>query len=614
MGSGASGQKDGQGEATSPPGATEPATPPRKAPPTAAVHAHQHQHQQQQHHQMSPNASPKAQPPTPSHSSPRSVHTSPKNNAAGATNGGQRTFNDMRRDGGSSHSSGLKTVAGSKHATLTRDGVVKIDVRTAPHSSLPAPAPSFQMSSFQASSFPTGSRMVFGQEALHAMTEIATGASSLPGTEEAMRAACRSAFSGKTKKPGILLVYATVLHDPAVLLQVARELAGPACVICGCSTSQCALTERGVCSSETMHAMAVWACFDETGRFGAASAQLPASDDNYVAAADAGADATSQALTLSRVDGPPKLVWLHCAPGCEEAVLAGVERVVAAATQAAGTEAPAYRTVIAGGSSADNSVSGKWWQLCNEQYHRNAVVVCVIHTDADVYPVFDSCYTATAHSAVITRSEGRVIFELDGKPASEVYNRWTGFSMSDTPRPPPDVYLAPSTVFPLGRFVGTDITGSDVYSLMHPHRMENDGSLSLFANVGSGSRVSMMAANTRQITREIGARLAQSLRKGATFRESAIVGSLLVYCAGCMMHVRAEGMLDTVAQQIKSATNHAPFLCLHPFGEQGRLPTTENSSSNLNKNKFVQQTGHGNLMYSAVVFGFSAAVTDVHIL
>ncbi|HSF63995.1 MAG TPA: FIST N-terminal domain-containing protein, partial [Paracoccaceae bacterium] len=87
-----------------------------------------------------------------------------------------------------------------------------------------------------------------------------------------------------------------------------------------------------------------FAIFDPAGSYGTGAAPLapdPQAPDPQAAARAA----TLAALTAAGRPGEsPALVWLTAAPGCEEAILEGVQQIVGRGTP------------IMGGSSADNAV------------------------------------------------------------------------------------------------------------------------------------------------------------------------------------------------------------------------------------------------------------------
>src|SRR5690606_28754364 len=107
-----------------------------------------------------------------------------------------------------------------------------------------------------------------------------------------------------------------------------------------------AMTERGF-HSEEGRGIALFGLID-AGTYGVGAASL-GSDPRKAAR-----EAVRRALAAAGRPGEmPELVWLSSAPGAEEEVLLGIEEVVG-------------RVPIAGGSSADNSVDGKWRQIAND--------------------------------------------------------------------------------------------------------------------------------------------------------------------------------------------------------------------------------------------------------
>merc|ERR1711871_207640 len=146
--------------------------------------------------------------------------------------------------------------------------------------------------------------------------------------------------------------------------------------------------------------------------------------------------------------------WLMGVPGHEEELLRGIDEVT-------GGKVP-----VVGGSAADNDVKGEWYTLCNGDVFAEGIVVVAFRSSDACVPVFDSAYTPSSRSAIITAvgEDSRKILELNGQPAAELYDQWTGGSIS-------------SMLQPLGRkMVGGS---SQSYQLLHPDMVTKDGGLSL---------------------------------------------------------------------------------------------------------------------------------------
>jgi hypothetical protein len=273
----------------------------------------------------------------------------------------------------------------------------------------------------------------------------------------------------------------------------------------------------------------------------------------------------------ARVNTSPALVWITCAPGDEEEILAGIEAGLG------GKNAP-----IIGGSSADNTVEGKWYQVTNGQVLHDGVAVTAMYPSKPVCYAFDNSYTPTQHSGVITKASGRTIYTINHRPAAEVYNEWTNGAIS--------AYLeggnilAPSTLYPLGRAATWGI-GTTLYQLSHPEAVLENRALALFTRAEPGEEIVLMESSAQDLIYRVD-RITSKALSGIHAPDKQIAGALVIYCAGCMLAVQSE--MQKVAEQFHEALGGQPFLGLYTFGEQGCALLGENS--------------HANLMMSIVVF------------
>ena len=307
--------------------------------------------------------------------------------------------------------------------------------------------------------------------------------------------------------------------------------------------------------------MAIW---DAAGSYGTGSADLGGN------AADAARQATRSALAAAGRPGEiPVLVWLTVAPGHEEQVIAGIRAEI-------GPE-----SLIVGGSSADNDVSANWAQFGPVQSHSAGVVVSVLFPSSGVSSVYQSGYSPTGTSGLVTRVAGRRLFEIDNQPAAQVYHGWTGGAVPTADTAPASI-LAAATLWPLGR-VAQQIAGVPFHLLAHPAVANPDGSLDLFADVAQGDRLWQMQGSADSLVARAG-RVARQARDDAG---GDIAGALVVYCGGCMLAVRDR--MAEVQGGINAALCNAPWLGVFTFGEQG-VPSGGRAR-------------HGNLMISCTTFG-----------
>lgn len=364
--------------------------------------------------------------------------------------------------------------------------------------------------------------------------------------------------------PTWMAVHGTYQHPGEVITDTLQALA-PDVPFQGGTSCLGIMTEAGFHSDEGV-SLGLFGIRDPEGVYGVGCAEPKAR------AQQTGHEAITNALQNAGKDTPPALVWITCAPGNEEAILAGIEDGLAGET----------RTPIIGGSSADNSIEGNWYQMTNGQVLYNGVVVTAMYPSRPVRYAFDNSYWPTSHDGVITKASRRTILEIDHRPAADVYNEWTDGLIAD--------YLdggnilSPSTLRPLGR--KTNWTRDSVlYQLSHPEAVLEGRAVSLFTNAERGEEIVLMESSPRDLVDSAKKIISKALL-GKSAQDVQIAGALIIYCAGCMLAVQDD--MQEVAKQFSEGLGGQPFLGLYTFGEQGCALFGENS--------------HANLMMSIIVF------------
>ncbi|MEM9200481.1 MAG: FIST N-terminal domain-containing protein [Actinomycetota bacterium] len=394
--------------------------------------------------------------------------------------------------------------------------------------------------------------------------QISTGWSTDADGGTAVRAAADRALAGLNGEPDWIVAFPSVGLDPERVAQTLAEVAGDVSMHAATSCLG-AMTAAGF-HSEDGRGVGVFALSDPAGSYG--TAVEPVGDDPAAASSAAVLAALTQA---GRPGEQPLLIWLSAVPGSEEAVLAGLHAVVGS------------HTPIAGGSAADNTIAGEWRQFSGGVVLEDHVVVSVLFPSTRVHQSFHSGYLDTEVEGTVTRSDGRRLYEIDGRPAGEVYADWADGDI-DAFLPDGGNILAASTMHPLGRRAD-GLDGEHNYVLAHPASLHADGSIDLFADIADGDRLIRMRGTSESLVSRAGRVATSALRSGG-IDASAIAGALVVYCAGCMLAVQDE--MEGVVQQMRGALSDAPFLGTFTFGEQGCFVGGDNY--------------HGNLMISVVVF------------
>ncbi len=389
---------------------------------------------------------------------------------------------------------------------------------------------------------------------------IATSQSPERQTRAALDQAYAALVDALGGPPDWLLVNSAVRHEAASLREGLRAHA--VAQIHGCSSCLGIMTEAGV---DIDGGLGLFGLRDPDGSYGVGIAALGD------APADAAGEALRRAIAAAGREGElPALIWVSASPGSEEACIAGLERVV-------GKGVP-----IVGGSAADDAVAGGWYVLTAEAAHGHAIVVTALYPSTAVHSVFHSGYAPTKLEGTVSAASGRSIRSIDGEPAAQVYNRWTG-GVIEAALAGGNV-LGTTTLHPLGRVVG-EAEGASYYRLAHPDSVGPDGSLNLFADVEVGDRLVLMQGSSEALRSRAGRVAADAL---ALARRDAdeLAGALVIFCAGCMLTIRDE--LAEVHASLREALGATPLLAAFTFGEQGCFVGGENC--------------HGNLMISVTVF------------
>lgn len=319
-----------------------------------------------------------------------------------------------------------------------------------------------------------------------------------------------------------------------------------------------AMTELGLASVDG-HGLGMLGISDPQGNYGVGVSSIGSTP---VAAAE-----SATRMALERADCPgevPSMVWLTAAPGCEESLLQGIGNVI-------GSDVP-----VAGGSAADNSVGGNWKQFTSEHVSNDSVVLTVLFPSTEILLAFHSGYVETENRGVATETSKRVLVEIDGKPAAEVYNGWVEGAITNQLKAGGRI-IQQTTLHPLGRVAGY-IGDVPYFQLSHPESVTPDGSIRLFSDITKGDEILLMQGTIDSLISRVG-RVALSALETNMADSRDIAGALVVYCAGCMLTVQQR--LDEVVDSFQTALPGVPFLGTFTFGEQGCFLNGENRHGNL---------------------------------
>lgn len=376
----------------------------------------------------------------------------------------------------------------------------------------------------------------------------------------------------KVKKPDIIFLFSTATYDPGKLLKEVKKRVGKNVKIYGGTSCEGVLTPKGYLSGKKKNSLALLGIASKKMRFGVGGASIKVKGSAEKAGETAALAAVKNAG--KRKKDKPAIVFITATPDQEEEVLEGIKRVI-------GKNVPMF-----GGSAADNDITGKWAQFVNNKVYNDGVSIALLYTDLKVGYEFEAGYLRTQFQAKITKADKRIIYEIDNKPAAEVYNKWLNGKLNAIMKKGGSI-LAETTCYPLAKVVKGK-KGETYYLTMHPISINMpEKSLKVFANVKSGDEISVLYGGWELLLNRAFNVPLRARTRGNIDKNKGVF-AIYTFCAGSMMAI-PEDERHTMSLLIKNAIGDVPFLGTFTFGEQGFFPGLGNV--------------HGNLVSSLVIIG-----------
>jgi hypothetical protein len=379
------------------------------------------------------------------------------------------------------------------------------------------------------------------------MVSVGLGYSTLPEPLAAASQLVDQAKRGLEGKPTLAILISTVDYNLDSLVGVVQECIGDTPLWGGTSSS-------GVFTSQG------WI----TGAKGAAALLLLAGLPAGVGGALVGSDplaaakvAVSQAL--HQAGGSAAAFLTLPVMGQEDQLLEAIHQL-------------APNTPVVGGSSSEHGPSGSMRQFANGKVLQGGYSVAAIGGKKAGY-AFMNGYKPTGKKAVITAATGRRLVTLDGRPALEVYQEWSGLPKDQITG---GNILIASTRRPLVLL----LKGQEI--ACHPVSGNEDGSIDTAVTQPVGATIEFRENSTDGMIAD--AATAVSAAAGQVSEPSTVI---LSHCGG-----RALALGDRIGEivpQINKVVGQVPWIGFLAFGEQGSV--------------LLDQPMHANLSLSALVLG-----------
>jgi two-component sensor histidine kinase len=224
------------------------------------------------------------------------------------------------------------------------------------------------------------------------------------------------------------------------------------------------------------------------------------------------------------------------------------------------------RIPIFGASSADYMQFRSNYQIVNQQLASDSVAIALIESEILFGFGMAHGFRRSPKQAVITRAEGHVVYEIDSRPAAEVFSDLLDMSVADL-----SAIQAPLSNFPLGLH---DIYGNSI--LLVPERLLDDGAIQFASMIRNNQIITQMTVEPEYIKASCWRAFQKALHHGGI---QAPVFSLIFSCALRKNLMARVGEDET--EYLKARTK-VPFCGCYTFGEQGLsddgLPVYSNQS------------------------------------
>jgi hypothetical protein len=363
----------------------------------------------------------------------------------------------------------------------------------------------------------------------------------------AREAVARAGEDGGVERADFVLMFATVGYDQPTIVKAVRAAAGGA-PLCGCSAEGVIIRAE---PDETNFAVAVLLIRSDEITFQNGMVPDMAVDGEQVGTGIA------HALRPDLLADARALLVFPDGMMCDfEGIRTGLEGALSLEAQ----------LPLFGGTASDNRAWEKTYQYCDDEVLTGGVGWALLSGDVRVA-------TAASHGCVslgvtheITRCEDTRIYELDGRPATDVLSEYM------TPEEMLDWGMAVANM-PLGFKAPAEIGDYDEYLIrVILTKDEANGSFTIPTRVTAGTQISMMRRDYDKIVSGVD-RLGRELRAQLHDEQPKLV--LQFECAGRGRTFLRDDLKLQLQQQLHDQLPAATWFGFYTYGEIG--PVAENN-------------------------------------
>jgi len=349
-----------------------------------------------------------------------------------------------------------------------------------------------------------------------------------------------SAMHGEAPRLAILLASPTRYDQTRLLMQMKLRL--PDAAVVGCSTSG-EISHLGVADNSVVMMLMGG---DEELKFVTARGENM-SEDAYAC----GKQFADRLLQLG--ESPPKAVLLF-----PDGLAGNGAQLMCGVTETLGQD-----TLVAGGSAGDDFEFKQTYQYLNNELLTNSVVGVGIYGNFQFGLGVRHGWMPIGIPRTVTKSKDNIVYELDGKPAIEIYNDQFG---EETIIIPGEPFAKLAITYPLG----IELDGHQEFLIRDPLEVTDEGGIKCAAEIQEGSQVYVMIGGAVEAINaaELAANQAKA-RLGNKTPKAAVLFNCIA---------RKKILLDRKHEEldkIKFVLGDVPLIGFYTYGEQASTGFSE---------------------------------------
>jgi len=256
----------------------------------------------------------------------------------------------------------------------------------------------------------------------------------------------------------------------------------------------------------------------------------------------------------------PKTIFMSATPGAEEGVIDVLSKEFEGVP-------------VFGGTAADDDLSGKWNVFSSDESSGTGVSLVGVGSSVRIGCSMLGPYTTTSTIVTATKTEGRRVFEIDGKCAAEWTYNWLGGSANADIQ---DSYENGGLILPAtaDKPIAIALPGADE-EFITAHCAAFGGKanpcVDFFTPIPEGSKLVVMDSGDGPSTGYSKA-LSDAYDTAAKSLEGGkVAGGLLLFCGGMAIAVGDKIDSGLTSTEFSSKVSDMPMMGMTVFGEQACL-------------------------------------------